>query len=137
MSRHVCLGYVALSAGMTERCYDEGEPTGTSGVPILSAIRGQGPLDMLCVVVRYYSRIKLGAGGLIRAYGNATRLVLRSANAIVLAPRVSMQILKKVANSGMIYAIGVRREGTTTSDKAYNDQGEMELMIMCNKDDGG
>ena len=37
----------------------------------------------------------------------------------------------------MIYTIVVRREGTTTSDKAYNDQGEMELMITCNEDDGG
>jgi putative IMPACT (imprinted ancient) family translation regulator len=121
MSRHVCLGYVALSAGMTERCYDEGEPTGTSGVPILSAIRGQGPSDTLCIVMRYYGGIKLGAWGLIRAYGGTARLVLRSADAIVLAPRVSMQISKKVANSGMIYAIAVRREGTVTSDEAYND----------------
>jgi putative IMPACT (imprinted ancient) family translation regulator len=67
----MCLGYVALSARMTERCYDDGKPTGTSGVLILSTIRGQGSLDTLCVVVRYYGRIKLGAGGLIRAYGGA------------------------------------------------------------------
>jgi putative IMPACT (imprinted ancient) family translation regulator len=71
MSRHMCLGYAALSAGMMERCYDDGKPTGTSGVLILSAIRGQGPLDTLCIVVRYYGGIKLGAGGLIRAYGGA------------------------------------------------------------------
>jgi putative IMPACT (imprinted ancient) family translation regulator len=71
MSRHMCLGYVGLSAGIMERCYDDGKPTGTSGVLILSAIRGQGPLDMLCLVVRYYGGIKLGAGGLIRAYSGA------------------------------------------------------------------
>jgi putative IMPACT (imprinted ancient) family translation regulator len=71
MSQHMCLGYVALSAGMTKRCNDNGKPTGTSGVLILSAIRGQGPLDTLCVVVRYYGGIKLGAGGLICAYGGA------------------------------------------------------------------
>jgi putative IMPACT (imprinted ancient) family translation regulator len=69
MSQHMCLGYVAFFAGMTERCYDDGKPTGTSGVLILSAIRGQGLLDTLCVVVRYFGGIKLGAGGLIRAYG--------------------------------------------------------------------
>jgi putative IMPACT (imprinted ancient) family translation regulator len=133
----MCLGYVALSAGMTERCYDNGEPTGTSRVLILSAIRGQGPLETLCVVVRYYGRIKLGDGGLIRAYGGAARLVVQTADAIVLAPGVSMQILKKVANYGVIYAIAVRREGTTMSNEAYNDRGKMELMITCNEDDGG
>ncbi len=75
--------------------------------------------------------------GLICAYGGTARLVLQSANAIVLAPGVSMQISKKVANSGVIYMIAVRRKGRTTSDKAYKDRGEMELMIMCNEDDGG
>ncbi len=120
MSRHMCLGYVALSAGMTERCYNDGKLTGTSGVHILSAIRGQGPLNTLCVVVRYYGEIKLGAGGLIPAYGSAVHLVVRSADAIVLAPGVSVQISKKVANLGVIYAIAVRREGTTMSNKAYN-----------------
>jgi putative IMPACT (imprinted ancient) family translation regulator len=134
----MCLSYVALSsAGMTERCYNDGELTGTSGVLILSAIRGQGPLYTLCVVVRYYSRIKLRARGMIRAYGGAARLVVRYANAIILAPGVSMQILKKVANSGVIYAIAVRREGTMTSNKAYNNRGKMELMITCNEDSGG
>ncbi len=71
MSRHMCLGYVALSPRMTERCYNNGKPTCTSGVLILSTIRGQGPLDTLCVVLRYYGGIKLGAGGLIRAYSGA------------------------------------------------------------------
>jgi putative IMPACT (imprinted ancient) family translation regulator len=133
----MCLGYVALSAGMTERCYNKGELAGTFGVLILSAIRGQGLSDTLCVVVRYYGGIKLGDGGLIRAYGGAARLVLRSADAIVLAPGVSMQISKKVANSGVIHAIAVRQKGTTMLDKAYNNQGKMELMITCNEDDGG
>jgi putative IMPACT (imprinted ancient) family translation regulator len=133
----MCLGYVALSTGMTERCYNKGKPTGTSGVLILSAIRGQGPSDTLCVVVRYYGGIKLGAGGMIRGYGGAAHLVLQSANAIILAPGVSMQISKKVVNSSVIYAIAMRREGTTTSDEAYNDQGKVELMITCNEDDGG
>jgi putative IMPACT (imprinted ancient) family translation regulator len=122
---------------MTERCYNKGEPTGTSDVPLLGAIRGQGPSDTPCIVVRYYGGIKLGAGGLIRAYGGAARLILQSADAIILAPRVSVQISKKVANSGILYAIAVRWGGTMTSDKAYKDQGEMELMITCNKDDGG
>jgi putative IMPACT (imprinted ancient) family translation regulator len=131
----MCLGYVALSARMMERCYNEGKLTGTSGVLILSAIRGLGLLDTLCIVVRYYGGIKLGAGGLMRAYSGAARLVLRSADAIVLAP--AGQISKKVANSSVIYAIAVRQEGTTTSDKAYNDRGRMELMITCNEDDGG
>jgi hypothetical protein len=48
-----------------------------------------------------------------------------------------MQISKKVTNSSMIYTIAVRREGTMTSDEAYNDRGEMELMITCNEDDWG
>eukprot|EP00804_Cyclotella_cryptica_P004139 CCRYP_016864-RB/>CCRYP_016864-RB protein AED:0.06 eAED:0.06 QI:210/1/1/1/0.5/0.33/3/704/250 len=59
-SRHVCFGFVSGGGGTdhggvgTERCSDDGEPTGTAGVPILGAIKGEGLSDTLCIVVRYF-----------------------------------------------------------------------------------
>jgi len=131
-SRHVCFGYMS---GDTERSSDDGEPSGTAGAPILNAIKGENLSDTLCIVVRYFGGIKLGAGGLIRAYGSAARLVLRSARTTVRIPTVSMRISTSVANSGAVYAASTRHDGVIMSDEAYNDRGELEVTIICNEKD--
>jgi len=69
------------STTITERASDDGEPTGTAGPPILNSLSTEtdapgGLIDVVVVVVRYSGGIKLGAGGLIRAYGGTARLVL-------------------------------------------------------------
>jgi uncharacterized YigZ family protein len=55
---------------------DDGEPSGTSGPPILSILRGTDIGDIIVVVVRYFGGTKLGTGGLVRAYSDAAKLVL-------------------------------------------------------------
>jgi uncharacterized YigZ family protein len=62
---HVCYGYTLNSSA---KCSDDGEPSGTAGLPILEVIKKNGLNNVLVVVVRYFGGIKLGAGGLIRAY---------------------------------------------------------------------
>ncbi len=82
-ARHHCWAYLfgrpedATSAGMS----DDGEPAGTAGRPILNALQHGGLGDALVIVIRYFGGIKLGAGGLVRAYGTAARQVLESAPA--------------------------------------------------------
>lgn len=58
---------------------DDGEPARTAGIPILEVLKHHDITNVLCVVVRYYGGIKLGAGGLIRAYAKATSEVLKTA----------------------------------------------------------
>lgn len=73
---HVCS---ALICGNIRRSSDDGEPAGTAGAPILNVLEKKG-LDQTCaIVVRYFGGIKLGAGGLIRAYGNAVSSCLDKA----------------------------------------------------------
>ncbi|QCE33111.1 YigZ family protein [Acetobacteraceae bacterium] len=67
-ARHNCW---AFRAGGAARAYDAGEPTGTAGRPILSVIEGRELEDIAVLVVRYFGGIKLGAGGLMRAYSGA------------------------------------------------------------------
>jgi Uncharacterized conserved protein len=132
-SRHVCFAYVGGFNPKTERCSDDGEPTGTAGVPILGAINGEDISDTICVVVRYYGGIKLGAGGLIRAYGGAARLVLREAEKEVLIPKLSLQLSTTSSNAGQIYSIAAKYNGIVEGE-SYSDQGDLQVTITCNVD---
>ncbi|MDD3341114.1 MAG: YigZ family protein [Bacilli bacterium] len=74
---HVCYAY---KIGTYEKCYDDGEPSGTAGLPILNQIKGSKLDFVLCVVIRYFGGIKLGAGGLLRAYGKGARECIKKAS---------------------------------------------------------
>ena len=73
---HNCWAY---RIGGEYRSSDDGEPSGTAGRPILAAIDGQGYDQVVVVVARWFGGIKLGAGGLVRAYGGAAAECLRRA----------------------------------------------------------
>jgi uncharacterized YigZ family protein len=68
---HVCTAYVCGPNSMIQRSSDNKEPSGTAGVPMLESIRKSGIQDVCACVVRYFGGVKLGAGGLIRAYSGA------------------------------------------------------------------
>jgi uncharacterized YigZ family protein len=74
---HICYAY---KIGGTEKASDNGEPQGTAGKPILDCIKKKNIQNVLVVVVRYFGGIKLGAGGLIRAYSNCAKSVLDISN---------------------------------------------------------
>lgn len=70
-ARHHCSAFVLGPDGRTARSSDDGEPAGTAGVPILQVLQKNGLTDVVAVVTRYFGGIKLGAGGLVRAYSEA------------------------------------------------------------------
>jgi uncharacterized YigZ family protein len=75
-STHVCWAYVLNTNPKRQKASDDGEPSGTAGKPILDVINHRDLKDVLVVVVRYFGGIKLGTGGLIRAYGGGASEVL-------------------------------------------------------------
>lgn len=75
---HVCSAYILATEPERQKASDDGEPSGTAGKPILDAIARRGLKNVLVLVVRYFGGVKLGAGGLIRAYAGAASQVLNS-----------------------------------------------------------
>lgn len=65
---HVCYAFIADKIGNLQRYSDDGEPQGTAGLPILGVLKAQKLMETTIAVVRYFGGIKLGAGGLTRAY---------------------------------------------------------------------
>src|SRR5437763_14422290 len=70
-ARHHCHAFVLGPDGHTQRSSDDGEPAGTAGTPMLEVLRRRALTDTVAVVTRYFGGVLLGAGGLIRAYGQS------------------------------------------------------------------
>lgn len=75
---HNCYAYIIGEHSDTQKSNDDGEPSGTAGVPILEVLKKNELSDVVVVVTRYFGGIKLGAGGLIRAYGKSATLGLEA-----------------------------------------------------------
>ncbi|SDM70469.1 YigZ family protein [Bacillus sp. OK048] len=69
---HNCSAYLIGKNDQIQKANDDGEPSGTAGVPILEVLKKRKLKDTVVIITRYFGGIKLGAGGLIRAYGKAT-----------------------------------------------------------------
>ena len=76
---HYCYAYIINNH---EKCSDNGEPSGTAGMPILNVLKQNDLTNILCVVIRYFGGIKLGAGGLIRAYSTSASEALNKTNIV-------------------------------------------------------
>ena len=82
---HVCYAYVINDDNvLLYKSSDDGEPSQTAGAPILIVIKRNNLTNVLCVVVRYFGGIKLGAGGLVRAYSNSAIEVVNKATVVTL-----------------------------------------------------
>lgn len=88
---HNCSAYLIGKTNHIQKANDDGEPSGTAGVPMLEVLKKRNLKDTVVVVTRYFGGIKLGAGGLIRAYGSATSEGL---NATGIVERKLMQIFE-------------------------------------------
>lgn len=89
-SHNVPVFVIGRGASVTAHCTDDGEPSGTAGRPALAVLQGSGIGDAVVVVTRYFGGTKLGTGGLVRAYGDAVREVLK---VLPLAEKIPTQTL--------------------------------------------
>src|SRR5690625_1915655 len=90
---HNCSAYIIGENDQIQKANDDGEPSGTAGIPILEVLKRMNLKDTAVVVTRYFGGVKLGAGGLIRAYSQTT------AEAIKATGVVKREIMQGIANN--------------------------------------
>ena len=95
----------AWRLGEAYRSSDDGEPGGSAGRPILAAIDGQGYDRVMVVVVRWFGGVKLGVGGLVRAYGGVAAECLRTATRVPLVRTIEADLACAFALSGGVHAL--------------------------------
>ncbi|GGK33357.1 YigZ family protein [Caldalkalibacillus thermarum] len=131
---HNCSAYIIGEHHEHQKANDDGEPSGTAGRPMLEVLKKIGLHDTVVVVTRYFGGIKLGAGGLIRAYGQATKEGIKAAGVIrrllhrKLRVTVDYTWLGKVQNE-------VQNRGLKLDDIQYLDQVTLTLLIPKGNED--
>jgi len=141
-ARHICWAYqigrpgAAAEAAMN----DDGEPSGTGGKPILSVIQHKDLGDVLVMVIRYFGGIKLGAGGLVRAYAGATEAVLSGVERVIQQPMSRVTVTMTFAdeqplrhwcdqNGAEIGNVGY--SAGVTADVSMVEERNQEFTVFC------
>ncbi|WP_342473044.1 YigZ family protein [Metasolibacillus sp. FSL H7-0170] len=131
---HNCSCYLIGEHDNIQKANDDGEPSGTAGVPMLEVLKKQGLKDTVVVVTRYFGGIKLGGGGLIRAYGRATTEGLDAAKVVERKLHHLMQVsidytwLGKVENE-------VRNSHYTLKEIQYADAVEVFVYVLKDEEE--
>ncbi|MGN0961594.1 MAG: IMPACT family protein, partial [Christensenellales bacterium] len=123
---HICFAY-SLSSPRLEKADDDGEPSGTAGKPILELIKKRNLENVLIAVVRYFGGIKLGAGGLVRAYTNASNLVIDKASIVEIVEIDKFQVVAEVSLGAKLSNLILGSGGKLLSTK-YSDKVSIEYM---------
>ncbi|MCO6004119.1 YigZ family protein [Actinoallomurus purpureus] len=89
---HSCTAYVLGEHGEITRNSDDGEPAGTAGLPMLEVLARRGLTGVTAVVTRYFGGVKLGAGGLVRAYGQAVAETIDAVGMVERRPVVTVTV---------------------------------------------
>lgn len=127
---HVCTAYVCGENNMIQRSSDNKEPAGTAGVPMLEAILNSGIENVCICVVRYFGGVKLGAGGLIRAYSSSATNVLKEADKVITVPFQQYSITYPYDLSGTLE--NWLRRNTNIKDFMYDE--EVTCLFETDKD---
>lgn len=115
-----------------ERASDDGEPSGTAGVPILQVLRGAELTDVAAVVVRWYGGTKLGKGGLARAYAGAAREALAELPVAYRVPSVRLSVALPYAQHGAVMRL-VHPPDVVLLDESYGSEVVLKLKVWASR----
>jgi len=132
-ARHNCSAYI-IGQNTLQKADDDGEPSGTAGKPILEVIKKNELSDVVIVVTRYFGGIKLGAGGLIRAYGKAATLGLENCDIVLRTLFIRIRIDIDYTLLGILENNFYKKD-IFIENKIFTDQ--VQLFILVKKEETG
>jgi len=127
-ARHHCSAFVLGPDAAIQRSSDDGEPSGTAGAPMLEVLCGQGVSDVVAVVTRWFGGTLLGAGGLVRAYGDAVRTALGTVGLLERRLLQTFDISVSHADAGRLES-DLRSRGVTVLDTSYADRAVLRVAV--------
>lgn len=125
---HNVFAYVLGKEREIQRSSDDGEPSGTAGQPVLEVITNRGLTNVLVVVTRYFGGIKLGRGGLIRAYSRAAAEGIDGASVVIKKPCRVFKLTVDYANYGAVQKL-LEELGLSLLSIAYTSYVNLEVLV--------
>lgn len=126
---HNCSAYVLGANSLAERSNDDGEPSGTAGLPMLEVLRKNNLYDVAAVVTRYFGGVKLGAGGLVRAYTMSVAEALKVAGLAEVVPMGVYSFLWDVAQVGKILNQLYQQQLFTLENVEYGARAKINILL--------
>ena len=129
---HNCSAFIIGERSEIKRTSDDGEPSGTAGVPMLGVLENHNLTNVCVVVTRYFGGIKLGAGGLIRAYAGSVALAVKEIGIIEIKEQAGIAIQMSYAQY-QEYSNFLKKHNLIELDTNFTDQ--VDTMIYVDKED--
>lgn len=131
-ARHNCSAFVLGDSGEIQKSSDDGEPAGTAGVPMLEVLKRNELTNTVAVVTRYFGGIKLGAGGLVRAYGSAVSAALDQVGLLVRQPVRMMFVHTDYVLAGSLDN-ELRSAGYHVADTSYEASVTFQVLVAVDE----
>ena len=129
---HNCSAFIIGERNEIKRTSDDGEPSGTAGVPMLGVLENHNLTNVCVVVTRYFGGIKLGAGGLIRAYAGSVALAVKEIGIVEIKEQAGIQIQMSYAQY-QEYGNFLKEHNLMELETNFTDQ--IETIIFVDKED--
>ena len=129
---HNCSAFIIGERNEIKRTSDDGEPSGTAGVPMLGVLENHNLTNVCVVVTRYFGGIKLGAGGLIRAYAGSVALAVKEIGIVEIKEQAGIQIQMSYAQY-QEYGNFLKEHNLMELETNFTDQ--VETIIFVDKED--
>lgn len=131
-AKHNCYAYRVLeNDNIIERSSDDGEPSGTAGMPILDILRGQDIVNSIIVVTRYFGGILLGTGGLVRAYSDASKNALDEINLLSIEEGYKIELVLDYKNFDL-FSYYCKKNNINVVKKEYGEN--IKVIVETSKE---
>ena len=129
---HNCSAFILGERSEMKRSSDDGEPSGTAGVPMLGVLENHQLTNVCAVVTRYFGGIKLGAGGLIRAYAGSIALAIKEIGSVLIKEQLGLRLTLSYSQYQELPNF-LKAKQLQEQDTAFTDQ--VQTTIFVDKDD--
>lgn len=134
-ARHNVPVYILGEDSKIQKYSDDGEPSGTAGMPILDMLKNEGITNIVAVVTRYFGGVKLGTGGLVRAYTKSVKLALESTDILENRKYISVSFDIDYVLHGKITNYIENNEDVKLDDSIFTDKITIKVFVKPEKFD--